>query len=89
MAALKVRGGSAYIGDVYVANRGRGIGTRLLRHALDRAKRLGLPFAVADVFDGNQVALHLLEAHGFEKVEEYRESSLHIAVSRLVKPLGN
>jgi ribosomal protein S18 acetylase RimI-like enzyme len=88
MAALKVRDGRAYIGDVYVAQRGQGIGRRLLGHALEEAKGLGLPLAMADVFDGNQAALHLLRAHGFRKVEEYTEPSLRIAVSRLAKSLG-
>jgi ribosomal protein S18 acetylase RimI-like enzyme len=83
MIALKVRGGRAYIGDLYVRQPGRGVGRCLLRYAQEQGTRLGLEVAVADVFVGNWPAYALLDSEGFQEEDEYIESSLGVRVVRL------
>jgi phosphinothricin acetyltransferase len=53
--------------SVYVdaGQRGRGVGSALLGHALSDARRLGLRILFAIVIDGNEASLALLRRHGF------------------------
>ena len=62
--------GEGYVADfaVFPAYRGRGIGTALLRHALDGAKARGCAFLSLEVRTGNDGAIRLYEALGFEQV---------------------
>jgi len=52
------------------------------------ARRRGLRTAVADVFEGNEPALHLLRTNGFVLEDGYREPSLDIRVHRFLKKLS-
>lgn len=88
MAALKPRGNHAYLGDLYVRERGQGLGTNLLRDLVDRSRENRMCSAVADCFSCNASALVWLESEGFVKVGSYQEPSLGIEVCRLAKDLG-
>ena len=46
--------------------RGRGLGSRLLTHTLDQAKRFGLEKVELYVYTSNLPAIALYEQHGFE-----------------------
>jgi ribosomal protein S18 acetylase RimI-like enzyme len=83
MIALKERNGVAYIGDLYVRTPGKGLGHRLLRHALREARHRGFEVAVADVFEDNERAFGLLRAEGFKEQSGYIDPSLGIHVHRL------
>jgi L-amino acid N-acyltransferase YncA len=64
---------SAYRGtaeiSVYVEEnfRGRGVGQRLLQHAITRAPSLGITALVGLIFGHNEVSLKLFERLGFER----------------------
>jgi ribosomal protein S18 acetylase RimI-like enzyme len=45
--------------------RGGGIGSELMRHALRRAKEVGLERVELSVYESNQVAIHLYQRFGF------------------------
>ncbi len=49
------------------ANRGRGVGSRLLSHAVASGPAIGARALFAVVIEGNRASLRLLERHGFEK----------------------
>ena len=48
--------------------RGRGLGRRLIEHALDYFRGLGLEFAVIETMAGNPIGNHLYPACGFVEV---------------------
>jgi ribosomal protein S18 acetylase RimI-like enzyme len=50
------------------AARGRGLGRRLLEHALARFRQAGIRFAKIETLDQNQVAQQLFPSLGFEEV---------------------
>lgn len=50
--------------------RGRGLGRRLLREAVDFSARCGHPSIMLWTFKGLDAARHLYEAHGFRLAEE-------------------
>ena len=87
MSAVRAVEGHAYISDLYVADRGRGTGRRLLRHALDVARSLGLAAAVADVYEGNDAALGLFRSEGFAVEREYVEPTLGARVLRVSRTI--
>ena len=83
MGALRVLEGHAYVSDLYVARRRRGVGRALLRHLLGEAAAAGLRAAVADVFEGNDAPLELFTAEGFAVEREYVDPALGVRVLRL------
>jgi GNAT superfamily N-acetyltransferase len=87
MIALKERGGTAYVGDLYVRFRGEGIGRRLLRYALAESHRRGYERVFADGFASNVPAVRLLAEEGFEQQAAYWEQSLEIEVCRFQRVL--
>lgn len=88
MAALKLRDGKAYLGDIYVRRPRRGLGTRLLLGMLEAARdEHGLRVAVADCFSSNEPCLRWLQKHGFEIASGYEEGSLGVWVHRLEREL--
>lgn len=87
MAALKVRNGKAYMGDLYCAEDGRGWGQQLAAQRLARAQEMGLPGAVCDVFSTNQRALRFVRKQGYTVVDGYTEQSFGVHVHRLAKTL--
>lgn len=53
---------------VDAASRGRGIGRRLIEHALDYFRREGLAFAMIETMENNPVGQRLYPSCGFEEV---------------------
>jgi ribosomal protein S18 acetylase RimI-like enzyme len=53
---------------VDAAARGRGIGRRLIEHALDYFRREGLAFAMIETMENNPVGQHLYPSCGFAEV---------------------
>ena len=60
---------------VYVdrAQRGRGVGSRLLAELTDACRAAGVHVLVAQIVEGNDVSRKLLEKHGFSPVGVLRE----------------
>ena len=61
---------SVYIAEAY---RGRGFGRALLQKIAQHGKVIGHHVLLARIADGNQVSIHLFEAHGFTHVGVLRE----------------
>ena len=61
--------------SVYVAEaqRGRGVGRRLLEEVVEAGRRAGLHAVVAQIVGENAASIHLHEALGFERVGVLRE----------------
>jgi len=87
MAALKVRDGKAYLGDIYVRRPQRSLGTKLPEQLFSEARERGLAHAVADCFSTNEPCLRWLQKHGFEIVSGCEEGSLGVWVHRLERDL--
>lgn len=60
----------AHLGDIAVAPeaRGKGLGKILLRELIDEARRRSAVHIVLEVRAGNDGAIGLYEAHGFQKI---------------------
>ncbi len=56
--------------------RGKGVGGRLLRTLLERARTIGFHKLVLSAFPWNQSGMALYEKHGFRVVGTYREQGL-------------
>ena len=89
MAALKVRDGRAYFGDLYVtaASRRHGLARELTARVLADARELDLPEAVCDVWSTNPVALAFVTGAGFRPVSDYVEQNYQVLVHRLNRQL--
>ena len=61
---------SLYVAE---AQRGRGIGRRLLEAVIEEGRRAGLHAVIAQIVGGNEVSVHLHRALGFEHVGVLRE----------------
>lgn len=55
---------------------GKGVGTALMREAIERAKRLGIRKIVLDTTEGNERAIKLYKKFGFE-IEAYQTDRLY------------
>lgn len=64
MALAKVAEISYYVDTM---QQGKGIGKKLMKHALLEAPRCGLHNLFAILLDTNQISIALLEKHGFEQ----------------------
>jgi len=53
---------------VSAAARGKGIGRRLLEHALDYFKREGMAYALIETMEGNEAGRHLYPSCGFSEI---------------------
>ena len=64
------RHGSEHVGTlgmgVVASCRGQGVGSRLLQHTLDAARKLGLERIELEVFASNRDAIAFYERHGFQ-----------------------
>ena len=61
---------SVYIAE---AHRGKGFGRALLQKIVQHGKEMGHHVLLARIADGNDVSIHLFEAHGFTHVGVLRE----------------
>lgn len=52
---------------VHFEHHGKGVGSRLLRHAIDLCPGIQVKTLIAILIDSNRVSVRLLEKHGFEK----------------------
>jgi len=57
---------------------GKGIGTALLKHLTNIAKRRGLYGFTADVLADNRVMLYLFEKMGYDMDKEWRNGICHL-----------
>ncbi len=62
-----------YLGSIYVRERGRGIGTRLVERALELAREFPVELVRAEVSERNERARGFLSARGFEPCGEPAE----------------
>ncbi len=67
---LSAGAGEAHVLNICVAeaDRGRGLGSRLLEHLIDHARSIGAREVYLEVRPSNTVAIHLYRARGFSQV---------------------
>ena len=85
MIAVKDRDGHASIGDLYVRDRGKGVGRDLLRFALAEAAAAGFSSAIADIHANNHPSLNLFYSHGFTVEYTWEDEFLREPVKRLTR----
>lgn len=90
LAGIREAGADEYLISnlgVLPAAQGHGLGTRLLLHAEDQARRHGLSKCSLLVSAENQIALRLYQKHGYRSAAVYRRSNPPVHYFRMVKEL--
>ncbi len=68
-----------YLSNLYVNSRfrGRGIGTKLMNHAIDNAKKMGYRYSTLLVDEGIEKNVNLYKKLGFNNPVRYGTSTVH------------